>query len=149
MTKNYSALTTELDTNARYDTAVQGKSLQPLMALLNTEESGQVVAQAVSSDDVREAIGDGIRGLSAAQIQTLRLMIPDDGRVDFRKANIRNEIREVLSGKTAALDRLRDVATRTRTYGEAFGFENVNKQDLWKVLPDIAKSYMATYLARG
>ena len=149
MAKDYSALTTELDSNSRYDIAVRGKSLRPLMALLNAEQSGQTVAQAVSSDDVREAIGDGIRGLSAAQIQTLRLMIPDDGQVDFRKANIRNEIREVLTGKTAALTRLQAIATRTRTYGEAFGFERVTKQDLWKVLPNIPRSYMATYLARG
>ncbi len=149
MAKNYQALTTELQSRARYNSAVRGKSLQPLLALLNEEESGKTVPRSVPSIDVREAIGDGIRGLSASQIQTLRLMIPESGEVDFRRTAISDEIREVLTGKANALTRLQTLATRTRTYGEAFGFERVTKRDLWKVLPNIPKSYMATYLARG
>lgn len=148
MAKDFNALKVELENSARYDTAVRGKSLQPLMALLNEEEIGQRVFRATPAEDVREAIGDGVRSLTADQKATLRLFIGSDNLVDFRKPAIRAEIREVFSGKTDVLTRLRTVAQRTRTYGEAFGFEQVRKEDLWRVLPQIFKSYMAEYLRR-
>lgn len=148
MPKDYAALQNALATDPRYATAVQSPSLGPLLTLLNEDEVGQTVARAVPVADVREAIGDGVRGLNAAQVQTLRLMVPDSGKVDFSQTNIRNEIREVLTGKTDALARLTVLATRTRTYGEAFGFTQVTKQDLAKVLPNIPGSDLAKFFAR-
>ncbi len=145
MVKDYPGLQAELETNIpRYDAAVRAGNNSTLVDLLNEDETGQTIAVARSSDDVREAIGDGIRGLTAAQIQTLRLMIPENGEVDFSRVAIRDEIREVLDGKTAALARLQTLATRTRTYGEAFGFERVSLNDVRQVVRLIAKSFIVS-----
>ncbi len=144
MDKNPDALKGELETADRYDSAVVAGRNSELVELLNEEEEGEVITVSVSSDDVREAIGNGIRGLSATQIQTLRLMIPENGQVDFSRAGIRNEIREVLTGKAAALARLTALATRPRTYGEAFGYERVGLTDVRQAVRQIAKSFIVS-----
>lgn len=148
MAIDFAALKTALETDPRYDTAVRAGKNRELLALLDQEEAGQTVFKSVPVDEVREAIGDGVRGLTAAQIQVLRLFVSEQGEVDFRKAATRAEIREIFTGNTTVLGRLQAVATRTRTYGEAFG-GTVALHDLWVVLKQIPKSYMATYIARG
>lgn len=148
MAKDYTALTTFLDAAPAFDAEVRNKSLQPLIAKLNSPEAGQTGFQVVSSDDVLEAIGNGVRSLTAQQLQRLQLFTSRE-EVDFNRQRIRGEMRDIFSGNTAVLDRLQALASRTKNYCEAFGFDSVSKRDLWKVLPNISKSYMAEYLARG
>lgn len=143
------ALKTALENDARYDTVVRSGKNSAVLALLNDDEVGQTRFLVVPIDDVLEAIGDGVRGLTAAQRETLKLFTVRD-TVDFRKSAIRTEIREVFSGNATVLTRLQTVAQRTRTYGEAFTDSGaISLRDLWDVLKDIPKSYMAQYLARG
>ena len=143
------ALETALETDPRYDVAVRAGKNRDLLALLNEAETGQTVFQAVAKDDVLEAIGDGVRSRTAAQIEALRLYTSGE-QVDFRKPAIRTELQEIFTGNQPVQDRLRALATRTPSYGEAFGEgSEVTLSDLWKVLPQIPKSYMAQYLARG
>ncbi len=141
------ALETALETDPRYDVAVRAGKNRNLLALLNEAETGQTVFQAVAKDDVLEAIGDGVRSRTAAQIEALRLYTSGE-QVDFRKPAIRTELQEIFTGNQPVQDRLQALATRTPSYGEAFGGE-VTLRDLWAVLKQIPKSYMAQYLARG
>ena len=66
-----SALKAALETDLRYDAAVRAGRNMGLLTLLIETETGQTVYQAVPKDEVLEAIGDGVRGLSAAQIEKL------------------------------------------------------------------------------
>ncbi len=142
------ALEEALENGSRYDAAVRSGKNSQILALLNEDEAGQTQFLVVPTDDVLEAIGDGVRGLTAAQRETLRLFTARD-IVDFRKKAIRDEIQEVFSGKAVVQTRLQAVAQRTRTYGEAFtDGEAISLRDLWAVLKDVPKSYMAQYLAR-
>ena len=147
MSIDLNALKTALETDPRYDAGVRAGRNEELLALLKVAETGQTVFQSVSRDDVLEAIGDGVRSLTSAQIEALRLYTSGE-QVDFRKPAILTEVREILSANQPVLDRLQAVAQRTRTFGEAFGGE-VTLRDLWAVLKQIPKSYMAQYLARG
>jgi len=141
------ALKTALQTDLRYDSAVRGGKNRELLSLLNEAEIGQTVFQAVARDDVLEAIGDGVRSLTAAQIEALRLYTSGE-QVDLQKPAIRTEVQRIFAGNQPVLDRLQAIAQRTRSYGEAFGGE-VTLRELWVVLKQIPKSYMAQYLARG
>lgn len=145
---NLTTLKATLEIDPRYDGAVRSGKNSQILALLNENEAGQIQFLVVPTDDVLEAIGDGVRGLTAAQIETLCLFTARD-TVDFRKEAIRDEIQEVFSGKAAVQTRLQAVGQRTRTYGEAFTDGGlVSLRDLWAVLKDIPKSYMAQYLVR-
>ncbi len=148
MAKDYAALKGFLESEAGFDTNVRAKSIRPLIEQLNGEESGQTSSKVVSSEDVLDAIGSGIRTLTSAQKETLRLFTNREN-VDFRKVSIRAEIIEVFSGQAQVLARIQSLVTRTKTFCERFGFDRVTKEDLWKVLPQIPKSYMAIYRARG
>ncbi len=147
MAVDLDALRVELGTNPRYDAAVRSGKNRDLLVLLNEDEPAQTTFRIVPANEVREAIGDGIRGLTAVQIQALRLFVGEDG-VDFTKKAIRDEIREIFSGNASALARLQAVAIRPKTYGEAFGGV-ITLRNLWATLKDIPKSYMAQYFARG
>lgn len=148
MTKDFGGLKTLLETNAAFDTDVRGKSLQPVLAMLNGDESGESRFVAVLSDDVLDAVGDGVRALTSAQLATLQLYTSRDV-VDFQKSSIRVEMREIFATQPAVQARLAAIASRTRTFAEGLGFSSVTKEDLWKVLPLIFKSYMAEYRRRG
>ena len=141
------ALKTALENDPRYDSAVRTGQNRELLNLLKDPETGQTVFQSVPKDDVLEAIGDGVRSLTTAQIETLSLYMSGE-QVDFRKPPIRTELQQIFTGNTAVLDRLQTLEVRTRAYGEAFGGE-ATLRDLWVVLKQIPKSYMAQYLARG
>ena len=147
MPVNLVALKTALESDPRYDSAVRSGKNRELLALLSAPEPGATVFQAVPKDDVLEAIGDGVRPLTPSQLETLRLYTSGD-QVDFRRLGIRTEIQEIFRGNQPVLDRLTAVSERTRSYGEAFG-DDVTLRDLWAVLKQIPKSYMAQYLARG
>lgn len=140
-------LANTLATDSRYDIAVISGKNQDLLALLGEAETGKTVFRSVPKDDVLEAIGDGVRTLTTTQIEMLCLYA-SGGEVDFRKPAIYAEIGQIFAGNQDVLDRLRVIATRTPSYGEAFKGE-VTLRDLWAVLKQIPKSYMATYLARG
>lgn len=135
------ALKTALETDPRYDVAVRAGKNRDLLNLLNEPEVEQFQFLIVPTDDVLEAIGDGVRGLTVEQRETLRLFTAREF-VDFRKPAIRTEVREVFTGNTAVLNRLRAVAQRTRTYGEAFG-GTVTSRDLGIALKGVAKSMTA------
>ena len=147
MSIDLDALKAALESDARYDRAVRDGKNRELLALLSSPEPGITVFQSVPKDDALEAVGDGVRGLTPVQIETLRLYTSGE-QVNFQKLAIRTEFREIFSGNQPVIDRLVAVAARTRSYGEAFGGE-VTLRDLWAVLPLIPKSYMAQYLARG
>ena len=65
------ALKTALETDARYDATVRSGDNRSLLALLNDDEAGQTLPQIVQSDEVMDAIGDGIRGLTSEELVTL------------------------------------------------------------------------------
>ena len=146
MATDLAALKTALETDTRYDAAVRSGKNSILLILLKEEEAGQTVFRAVTSEDVLDAIGDGVRGLTGVQLEMLRLYTSREF-VDFRKTAIRAELREIFSGNASALTRLKTVESQVRSYGEGFG-GIVSFRDLWKVLPGISKSYMAKYKAR-
>ena len=145
MVIDLAALKTALETNSRYDVAVTSGKNRDLLRLLNADEPNQTVFQAVSSEDVLDAIGDGIRSLTAMQLETLRIFTNRE-EVDFRKPSIRTELRQIFAGNDIVLTRITTAITKTRSYGEAFG-GTVTLQNLWAVLKNIPKSYMATKLA--
>lgn len=147
MGKDFAGLKTLLETPA-FDTVVRGKSLQPIMAILNSDEAGQTQFLSVPSDDVLDAIGDGVRTLTAEKLATLQLFTSRN-EVNFQKQSVRREIRDIFSDNTTVQDRLAAIASRTRTFAEGLGFASITKEDLWKVLPLIFKSYMAEYQRRG
>ncbi len=141
------ALTTALDTEPRYNAAVMGGRNRELLALLNADEAGETIFLEVSSEDLLEAIGDGVRGLSATQLETLRLYTSRE-TVDMRKPALRAELLQMFGGNANARTRISDAVSRTKTYGEAFGGE-VTLGDLWAALRGVTKSYMAQQIARG
>lgn len=147
MAINYSALQTDLENNTRYNRAVRDGKNRDLLSLLNDDESGQTVFRVVETNDLLDAIGSGVRSLSSGQLQILQIYTAKD-QVDFTKASIRAEIQEIFIGQTAVQDQIQTLSSRTRSYGEGFG-GTIGLRDLWKVLPNINKSYMATYIARG
>jgi len=142
------ALKTALETDSRYDAAVRSGKNRELLALLNADEVGQTAFNVVPTEDVLDAIGDGVRGMTAAKLQTLRLFT-NHPEVDFRKASVRAELLEIFSGNVVVRARISAIAQRDRTFAEGIAGEEVRLKDLWAVLKDIPKSYMATWLARG
>ncbi len=145
MAIDYVALQAALENDARYDSAVRGGRNRELLALLNAPETGRSVFQVVNTDDLLDAIGDGVRALTANQRETLKLYLAKE-TVDFTKANILTEIQNLFATQPVVLNRITAIASRPRSFGEAFGGE-VTLRDLWKVLPNITKSYMVSYIA--
>lgn len=145
---NITQLVTEIS-KPRYDTAVVSGKNRILLALLDEDEQpAKTVFRSVPAEDVREAIGDGVRGMTADQIQLLRLYVGGDGNVDFAKTNIRTEIRTIFTGNQPVLDRLQAVATRPKKYCDNCGGQPALKQ-LFEALRLISKSYLATYMANA
>ncbi len=136
-----------LETDPRYDNAVRTGKNRELLALFAADTTGLTFLK-VGPEDVMDAIGDGVRGLTAEQREILLLFTSGEA-VDFRKVATRTEIRQVFDSKAAVLARLQAVGSRTATFGDAFGDSPVSLRDLWAVLRDIPKSYMATKLAEG
>ncbi len=148
MIKDFAGLQAFLESDVDFDTAVRGKSIRPLLAQLNDSGPGTSIFQQVVSEEVLDAIGDGTRGLSAQELARLQLYTSRD-EIDFTKPAIRAEIDEIFVGNTRVLASLATVSSRSETHGNVFGFDPVVKEDLWQILPNIAKSYMAVYRARG
>ena len=154
MAKDFAALQTALNTDARYDTAVRGKSLQPLMALLNAEDTSTVfVYFDTPIADVLEAAGAvKLKGLTPderGRLGVLKQRTDAGDVVALSKSGVRAEMLDVFGITETQLAAGIPAVRRKALFAEAFGFERVVKEDLWKVLPNIAKSYMAVYLARG
>ena len=91
MAADLTALKIELETNMRYDDAVVQNTVlgvrqgnRQLLALLAEDEPGQTEFREVDTAAVLEALGDGVRGLTTAQIETLRLFTAGL-TVDFRR----------------------------------------------------------------
>lgn len=133
------ALRTALENDARYDTAVRAGKNRDLLNLLGEDEAGDTQFLVVPSEDVLEAIGDGVRNPQALAI--IQLFTARE-TVDFTKLSVRTELREALVSNPAAQARLDAVMFRTRTFGEAFG-GTVTSRDLGIVLKGIAKSMTA------
>lgn len=150
MAKDYAALQTALENDARYDADVVGGSNSNLIALLNEEDpAGGDVWLTVSVKQVREVIASAIPSLSALEVAQLRILLDDtkNGKVDGADASVRAALQAVLAGHSTELAALVALARRRATYGQAFGFDKVKNRDLWQVLPLIAKSHHARYLA--
>lgn len=141
---DYAALQVALDTDMRYDESVRGPSLTPIAALLHELDGREdPVEISCTANALRSAVGDGLRGLNQVQVQRLLFLTQQDGEVDMADAGIRAEVFEILSGSATAQTRLADVSSRPAQYCDAFGFERVSKEDLWRVLPGIPKAYMS------
>ena len=159
MAKDFAALETALETDPRYDAAVRhdpilnvgGKSLQPIMALLNEEDpDGDFVYTDVSVADVLDAApANKLKNLTADQRARLQVLKQGGDIVALSRPGIRAELLDVFQITEAQLATGLPVVRRRPRYGEAFGFDRVTKEDLWQVLPQITKSYMAQYRARG
>lgn len=144
---DYTALQTALETDMRYDLAVRGGINRDLLNLLNEDEAGQTVDQIVTTDELLDTIGSGVRPLTVDALGTLQLYTNKDN-VDLTKPSILAEILAIFTGQSAVQNRITTLSSRTRSYGEGFG-ETISLRDLWQVLPNISKSYMANYIARG
>ena len=160
MAVDLAALKAELE-DPRYDAAVTSSKNRDILALLGEDVPGQMVFRAVPAQDVREAVGDGVRSLTAVQVQILRLFAGGDGDVDFTRAAIRDEIQQLfietplsrwtlskLFPNRPVLARLQALVTRNRRYCDSCG-GMPTLRDLWAALRQIPKSYMAQYFARG
>jgi len=116
------ALKTDLENNPRYHDSVVAGDNSRTLELLSEDEPGQTIFVIVAVDEVKEAIGNGIRSLTAAQIQALRFLVDSGGNtVDFSVRAIRQELAQIFSTQQPVKDRLVAVASRTRTYSEAHG----------------------------
>jgi len=134
------ALKTELETNSRYDATVVSGNNSGTTALLAELETGQTTFVTTTVNEVREAVGDGIRSLSAAKIQALRFLVGEgQSGVDFSVPAIRQELADIFIGQAAVIARLTALASRPRTYGEAFGGQ-VALNDVRVAVKQIAKS---------
>ena len=133
------ALTTELETNPRYDATVVSGNNTGTVALLAELEPSQTTFVQATPDEVRKAVGDGIRTLSAAQIQALRFLVGEEGGVDFSIPEIRQELAQIFTGQSAVVARLTALASRPRTFGEAFGGK-VTLNDVRAAVKQIAKA---------
>ncbi len=148
MTIDLEALRIELGTSPRYDSVVRLGRNRELLALLDEDEAGQNTFLVVNSEEVLEAIGDGLETLTAAvAVEKLRLLTARQ-TVDFNKQAIRGQLRGIFAGNQLVLDRLQAVGSRTATHAERFGGK-VSLRNLWALLKDIPKSYMATKMAEG
>lgn len=144
---NLTALKAALESNPRYDTAVRTGKNRVLLQLLGDLEPGQSIFRLASRDDVLEAVGDSIRTMTAVRRETLSLYLVD-AQVDFRRLTTFSEIMETVADDMTAGLRIAAIASTPRTYGEAFSGE-VTLRDLWAVLIQIPKSYMATKAAEN
>ncbi|KKM01291.1 hypothetical protein LCGC14_1795890 [marine sediment metagenome] len=142
------ALTTALNTDSRYSGAVPGGGLGPLLDLLNERDPvGGFVFHDVPIADVLEAAGQArMKALTDAERGRLSVL-RDEGLVRLSKPQIRAEFLDVF-GITE--DQLAAGVPESRTrprFCEAFGFERVTKQDLFRVLRDVPTSALAVYWA--
>ena len=136
------ALKTDLETNVRYDADIRAGNNSKLVELLSEEEIGQTIFIQATVDQVKGAIGSGVRSLSAAQIQTLRFLVDSGGDVvDFSVRAIREELAQIFTGQTAVIDRLTALASHPRTYGEAFG-GNPGLEDVRVAVAQITKAHI-------
>ncbi|MEE8551488.1 MAG: hypothetical protein V3T08_09585 [Gemmatimonadota bacterium] len=148
MTKDFNGLEVELTSNQRYDAAVQGTSLQPLMALLNEEDPASAfVYFDVPVSDILEAAGQAKMAALTQDERNRLIVLKDEGTVAISKPAIRAELLDVFGITESQLVAGIPSVRRRARYGEAFGFALVTKEDLWKVLPNIPKSHTAKYLA--
>jgi len=119
------ALVTELETNPRYDASVRSGNNTETTRLLGELEVGQTVFTTATIDQVKEAIGSGIRTLTLEQKADLRFLVESGGDVvDFSVPAIRTELSQIFTGQSAVVTRLTGLAAttiRTLSFGEAFG----------------------------
>ncbi len=136
------ALKTDLETNARYDADIRAGNNSKLVELLSEEEIGQTIFIQATVDQVKGAIGSGVRSLSAAQIQTLRFLVDSGGDVvDFSVRAIREELAQIFSSQPLVTARLTALVSRSRTFGEAFGGK-VSLNDVRAAVKQIAKAHI-------
>jgi len=115
------AFITELETNPRYNDTVRRGDNAGTLILLHELEPGKTTFRTVTVAEVRATIGNGVKGLSADNMQLLNFQVPAEGEVDFGQQGVRDAIDEALTGKTGALNRIAAMRSRPRSYGEAFG----------------------------
>ncbi len=145
--KDFDGLKVELETEARYASALPAKSLQPLMALLNEDEPGTEVWLDTTVSDVMEAAGQAKLAALTANDRGRFGVLNDNGKVATSRPQIRAELISVFGINENQLAAGIPGVRRLATYGEAFGFERTRKEDLWKILPQIPASHMAAMRA--
>ena len=139
------ALITELETNPRYDATVVSGSNSGTLALLLEDEPGQTTFTTATANEVRQAVGNGIRTLTAAQIQQLRFLVSEgDEGVDFSVPAIRQELAQIFDSQQPVKDRLAALASRPRTFGEAFGGQPT-LNDVRAAVRQISKSLISQH----
>lgn len=142
MARDYAALTGALETDDRYDDAVQKGCNTGLVALLNADKPTGEVFDAVDTDDFLEAVGDGLSDVTdATALSKLRLLLSRD-TVPLNRSAVRGELQKALPASAAT--RIRTAFARPPRYCEDFGFALVALDDVRGVLPSIAKSYVST-----
>lgn len=147
MVKDYDALTTALTTDPRYAAAVPGSGITPMLALLNARDPvGDFVFHDVPIADVLEAAGQ-TRMKALTDVERGRLaVLKDESFVRLSRSQIRAEMLDVF-GITE--DQLASGVPESRTrprFCESFGFDQVTKQDLFRVLPNVPMSHLAQWL---
>ena len=144
---DHAALTTALNTDPRYAAAVPGSSTGPIWELLNARDpAGTFTFHDVPIADVLEAAGQArMKALSSDERGRLSVL-RDEGSVRLSKPQIRAEFLDVLGITEDQLaSGVPEVRSRPR-FCEAFGFEQVTKQDLFRVLRDVPASHLAQWL---
>ncbi len=145
---NLQTLKTALETDPRYKAAVENGSNSTLLELLGEDHPTEKVGQTLSRDEVLEAIGPGLRALTGDALNRLRILTAGD-TVDFSRQGVRDEVEAIFAADAGALTRIRNVAGRSKSNGEAAAGGQVTLRDLWKVLPQIPTSHHAKYLAEA
>jgi len=137
------AFVIELATNPRYDDSVRRGDNSLTTKLLHDLEPGKTMFRKVPVAEVRAAIGNGVKGLSADNMQMLNFQVPAEGEVDFSQQGVRDAIDEAFLGKVGLLNKIAVMRSRDRTYGEAFG-DQPGLNDVRKAVKQIAKAAINT-----
>lgn len=123
---------------ATYAVSVAAGRNADLLAILNGPHASAKSDAVVPRSQVRAAIGDAARALTAAQLQRLQLLLVED-LFDFGNSADVTELRAIITDANA-IARLAAMAKRPATVAEAAGIGVVAPEDLWAVLPTVPGS---------
>ena len=145
MAEDVAALTTALETGARYNASVVSGNNGATHALVNaTDGNAAFVFEDVPVADVLEAAGQArLKALVPADRARLQILVRGDS-VATSKDAIREELLDIFGITEDQLAAAIPAVRRRPTFGEAFGYRNVSLDTVRQVVRLIAKSFIVS-----